>query len=84
MGFQRKFRGGACQEINFGYASGKMNYKVIEFSEEPIMTFNIGLDTKIPTKIQTLDNTELYDNIPFIHMFKTHRNTYLELIKRLL
>lgn len=84
LGFQRKFRGGACQEINFGYASGKMNYEVIEFSEEPVMTFNIGLDTKIPTRIQTLDNSELYDNIPFIHMFKPHRNTYLELVKRLL
>jgi hypothetical protein len=85
LGFQRKFRGGACQEINFGYASGKMNYEVIEFGEEPIMTFNIGIDWKIPTKIQTAEkNKVMYDNIPFIHMFKPHRNTYLELVKKLL
>jgi hypothetical protein len=84
LGFQRKFRYGRCQEINFGYASGKMNYEVIEFSEEPIMTFNIKVDTSLPTNIQTLDNSELYDNIPFIHMFKPHRDTYLELVKRLL
>ena len=85
LGFQRKFRGGACQEINFGYASGKMNYEVIEFGEEPIMTFNIGIDWDIPTKIQTAEkNKVMYDNIPFIHMFKPHRNTYLELVKKLL
>ena len=84
LGFQRKFRGGACQEINFGYANGRMGYEVIEFEEEPIMTFNIGLDTELPTKIQTLNNSEMYDNIPFIHMFKPHRNTYLELVNRLL
>jgi len=84
LGFQRKFRGGACQEINFGYASGVLKYEVIEFSVDPIMTFNIGLDTQLPTKVQTLDGTELYDNIPFIHMFKPHRNTYLELVNRLL
>ena len=84
LGFQRKFRGGACQEINFGYASGKMNYKVVEFEVDPVMTFNIGLDTKLPTRIQTLNNSEMYYNIPFIHMFKPHRNTYLELVKRLL
>jgi hypothetical protein len=84
LGFKRKFRGGACQEINFGYASGKMNYEVIEFSEEPIMTFNIGLDTKLPTRIQTLNNSEMYGDIPFIHMFKAYRDTYLELVKRLL
>ena len=84
LGFQRKFRGGACQEINFGYASGKMNYEVIEFDVDPIMTFNIDLDTKLPTRIQTLSNTEMYDDIPFIHMFKPHRNTYLELVNKLL
>lgn len=84
LGFQRKFRGGACQEINFGYASGKMNYKVVEFEVDPVMTFNIGLDTKLPTRIQTLNNSEMYGDIPFIHMFKPHRNTYLELVKRLL
>jgi len=85
LGFQRKFRGGACQEINFGYASGKMNYEVIEFGEEPIMTFNIGIDWDIPTKIQTAEkNKVMYDDIPFIHMFKPHRNTYLELVKKLL
>ena len=44
LGFQRKFRY-VRQEINFGYASGKMNYEVIEFSEEPIMTFNISVYT---------------------------------------
>lgn len=84
LGFKRQFRGGRCQEINFGYANGKMKYEVIEFDVDPIMTFNIGLDTKLPTKIQTLGGTELYDNIPFIHMFKPHRKTYLELVNRLL
>lgn len=85
LGFKRMFRGGKSQEIHYSYAFANLNYKVIEFGEHPVMTFNYPADIELPNKKQTVeDNKELYDYIPFVHMFKKHRQDYLKLVKRLL
>lgn len=85
LGFKTRFRGGKSQEIHFSYAFANLNYKVIEFSEHPVMTFNYPRNIELPNKKQTIENNkELYDYIPFVHMFKPHRETYLKLVKRLL
>lgn len=86
LGFKKRFKGGKCQEINFSYASAKLNYIPLEFEEEPIMTFNYSHNAKIPDKIQTSDNVnkKLKDYIPFIHMFKSNINDYKKIIENLL
>jgi hypothetical protein len=85
LGFKSIFRGGRCQEIHYSYAFANLNYKVIEFGEHPVMTFNYPPDIKLPNKKQLVENNkELYDYIPFVHMFKKHRQDYFKLVKRLL
>ena len=85
LGFKRYFRGGRCQEIHFSYAFANLDYKVIEFGEHPVMTFNYKPDIKLPNNKQLIEgNKELYDNIPFVHMFKSYRHHYLKLVDRLL
>jgi len=68
LGCKRLFRGGMCDEIIFALAHAENNYLPIEFDEFPIMTFNYSTDIELPSKLQTHNNKELEDYIPFIHM----------------
>jgi hypothetical protein len=81
----RWFRGGRPDEAIFAVALANMDYKVLEFSETPVITFNYDENVVFPCNIQTIPNiVELDKPIPFIHMFKPHRNAYLKLVDRLL
>jgi hypothetical protein len=55
-----------------------------EFTDFPIMTFNLLGSHEIPTKLQTLKNIELSDYIPFVHMFeKLDGENYKQLFKKI-
>lgn len=87
---KRMFRGGRVDEPVFAIVNAMMDYKVMEFGEEPIITFNYHEDIELPSKIQTFgrfkneNSIELRDYIPFVHMFKPHRSVYFKLIDRIL
>lgn len=80
--FLKLYRGGRVDEPCFAYAHAKVNLLPIEFTEFPIMTFQLSheherkscntmLISDIPTKLQTNSNINvtMNDYIPFIHMF---------------
>ena len=69
LGCKRMFRGGMCDEIIFALAHSHFNYSPIEFDDHPIMTFNYDEEIKLPSKLQTHNNKELKDYIPFVHMY---------------
>lgn len=69
LGCKRMFRGGMCDEILFALAHAELKCLPIEFDDFPIMTFNYDEKVKIPSKLQTHNNKELSDYIPFVHMF---------------
>lgn len=76
LGFLRFYQNGAVDEPCFARAFSLMNWNPIEFSEFPIITFNINLEEEIPTKNQTAEfqNCKLLSEIPFIHMFDKNQS----------
>lgn len=87
---RRMFRGGRVDEPVFAIVNALFDYRVLDFDKEPIITFNYHSDIKLPSKIQTFgrhknpNSKELYDYIPFVHMFKPHRDLYFKLVNRIL
>ena len=91
---RRMFRGGRVDEPIFAVVNAMMDYKVMEFGEEPIITFNYDDSIKLPSKYQTFGKfqnpnpKELKDYIPFVHMFLNDngrvRDEYPKLLNKLL
>lgn len=87
---RRMFRGGRVDEPVFAIVNALLDYKVMEFGEEPIITFNYHMDIELPSKIQTFgryknpNSIELKNYIPFVHMFKPHRDIYFKLVDKIL
>jgi hypothetical protein len=85
LGFMRLYQDGAVDEPCFSYAFNKSNIEPINFSDAPIMTFNLNaLSTQIPTKLMT--EKEQYcvmnDYIRFIHMFEKNESLNFKLLKQ--
>ena len=90
-GLKRMFRGGRVDEPIFAIVNAHMDYKVLEFGESPIITFNYDMGVELPSKFQSFgkfkDRTnwkELRDIPPFVHMFKPHRGEYFKLVDKIL
>lgn len=91
---RRLFRGGRVDEPIFAVVNAIMDYKVMEFGEEPIITFNYDDSIELPSKYQTFGKfknpnpKELKDYIPFIHMFINNQERvwieYPKLLNKLL
>jgi hypothetical protein len=88
---RRLFRGGRADEPIFAVANAIFEYKVLEFSETPIITFNYEDSVELPSKLQTFGHSINYENrkeldnyITFIHMFKPYRNEYFKILNKLL
>lgn len=77
FGMKRFYQNGKVDEPCFAYAFNKLNYKPINFSDFPIMTFNLLETDEIPTKKMTenIQCTTMNDYIPYIHMFEKN-NSY--------
>lgn len=89
-GLKRFFRNGRVDEPIFAIVNALFDYKVMEFGEEPIITFNYDDSIELPSKLQTFGKyknpnaKELKNYIPFIHMFKPHRHDYFKLVDKIL
>lgn len=84
---KRNFRGGKVDEIIFAIAFSKFDYKPLEFTEHPIMTFNLLGEVILPTRLQTVNNNyKIMDNpISLVHMFeKMEGLNYQKLLKRII
>lgn len=83
LGFLRWYQNGAVDEPCFARAFSLMDWSPIEFSEFPIMTFNIDPEEKIPTKKQTADfqKKNMDSEIPFIHVFQKNKSLNFILLK---
>ena len=91
---KRMFRGGRVDEPIFAIVNALLDYKVMEFGEEAIITFNYDNTMELPSKYQTFGRfkdsnpTELKNYIPFVHMFVNDnlqvRNEYPKLLNKLL
>jgi hypothetical protein len=84
LGFSKKYQNGAVDEPCFSYAFSKTNLVPINFSEYPIMTFNLNaLITDMPTKnmTETEQACEMNDYIPFVHMFEKNQSSNFKLLK---
>lgn len=85
LGFMRLYQGGAVDEPCFAYAFNKSNIKPINFSDAPIMTFNLNaLSTQVPTKLMTekQQSCVMNDYIRFIHMFEKNESFNFKLLKQ--
>jgi hypothetical protein len=85
----RSFRGGKADEHAILAAVSKLNYEVVNPLKFPIITHSYHSDIELPSNIVTDGNmysvlTTLDSPIPFIHMFKIHRNHYDILYDRLI
>lgn len=84
-GLKRMFRDGRVDEPVFAIVNALIDYKVLEFCEHPIITFNYGGNHEIPSKLQTICDKELENYIPFIHMFKKGNSPdYKKLFKKIM
>jgi len=84
---KRMFRGGKVDEIIFAIAHAKFDMNPIPFDALPVMTFNYGPNIQVPSKLQTEgeQNIELYDYIPFVHMFdKMSGENFQSLYKKIM
>lgn len=79
----RFYQNGAVDEPCFSYAFSKNKLSPIEFSEFPIMTFNLTVDDSIPTlkMTETRQAKIMNDFIPFIHMFEKNNGKNFLAIK---
>jgi len=87
LGMLRFYQNGAVDEPCFSYAFSKNNLQPVEFSEFPIMTFNLGSEDEIPTKKMTEERQAsiMEDYIPFIHMFeKNHGKNFLTIKEKII
>jgi len=83
--FRRNEFSSRIDEPCFAYAHAKTELNPTEFTDFPIMTFNLLGSHEIPTKLQTLKNIELSDYIPFVHMFeKLEGENYKQLLKKII
>lgn len=75
LGMLNFYQNGAVDEPCFSYAFSKNFLEPIEFSEFPIMTFNLKGYDEIPTKkmTETMQSCIMSDYIPFIHMFEKNK-----------
>jgi hypothetical protein len=85
----RNFRDGKADEHAIFAAISKLNYEIINPFKFPIITHNYHSDIKLPSNIVTGGSmytvSAILDSpIPFIHMFKDHRNHYDVLYNRLI
>lgn len=80
----RYYQGGAVDEPCFSYSFSKNNLTPVEFSELPIMTFNLQHNDVIPTKYMTEERQkkEMNQYIPFIHMFEKNNSLNFQLLKQ--
>jgi hypothetical protein len=86
LGMLRLYQNGAVDEPCFSYAFSKNDLIPIEFGEFPIMTFNLGYLSEIPTKdmteqFQARVFSESFSYIPFIHMFEKNHGMNFKLLK---
>jgi hypothetical protein len=83
FGMKRFYQNGKVDEPCFAYAFNKLNYKPINFSDFPIMTFNLSESDEIPTKKMTeqMQYTVMDDYIPYIHMFSKNKSYSFKEIK---
>lgn len=84
LGMLKRYQGGAVDEPCFAYAFSKNNLSPVEFSEFPIMTFNIDSSQPIPTRLLTEQRQYGYFTkgyIPFIHMFEKNHASNFKLLK---
>lgn len=87
---KRMFRGGRVDEPIFAIVNALLDYEVMEFGEMPIITFNYDESIEIPSKLQTFgyfknpNSKELSNYIPFVHMFKLHRDVYFKFVEKIL
>jgi hypothetical protein len=83
LGMLRMYQGGAVDEPCFSYAFSKNNLVPINFSEFPIMTFNLKAPDDIPTKNMTevQQKTIMNNYIPFIHMFEKNNSLNFKNLK---
>jgi hypothetical protein len=87
LGMLRLYQNGAVDEPCFSYAFSKNDLIPIEFGEFPIMTFNLGYLSEIPTKdmteqFQAKVFPESFSYIPFIHMFEKNKGMNFKLLKQ--
>lgn len=83
FGMLRFYQNGAVDEPCFSYAFSKNNLHPVEFSEFPIMTFNLNSQDDIPTKkmTETRQVKVMDEYIPFIHMFEKNQGKNFLAIK---
>lgn len=83
FGMLRFYQNGAVDEPCFSYAFSKNKLKAVEFSEFPIMTFNLSSEEDIPTQkmTETRQSKLMNDYIPFIHMFEKNQGKNFLAIK---
>lgn len=87
---KRFFRGGKVDEIIFAIAFSKFKYKPHEFTQYPIMTFNLLGEVMLPTKLQTVQSEKgmykiMSSPISLVHMFeKSEGENYKKLLGRIL
>ena len=87
LGMLRLYQDGAVDEPCFSYAFSKNGLIPIEFGEFPIMTFNLGYLSEIPTRNMTEQCQakvfpESFSYIPFIHMFEKNQGMNFKLLKQ--
>lgn len=83
LGMLRFYQNGAVDEPCFSYAFSKNGLEAVEFSEFPIMTFNLTSEDDMPTRKMTeARQSKLMDDfIPFIHMFEKNNGKNFLTIK---
>jgi hypothetical protein len=87
FGMLRFYQNGAVDEPCFSYAFSKNKFQPVEFSEFPIMTFNLNSEDSIPTKKMTEVRQARFmeEYIPFIHMFeKNHGENFLAIKEKII
>jgi hypothetical protein len=87
LGMLRFYQNGAVDEPCFSYAFSRNLLFPVEFSEFPIMTFNLNLNDNIPTKKMTEERQSriMQYYIPFIHMFeKNHGENFLAIKEKII
>lgn len=83
LGMLRLYQNGAVGEPCFSYAFSQNEFEPVDFSEFPIMTFNLSLTDDLPTKKmnEVRQSRIMEDYIPFIHMFEKNQGENFLAIK---
>jgi hypothetical protein len=84
FGMKKMYQDGRVDEPCFAYAFNKVGYKPVNFSDFPIMTFNLKSRDEIPSKKLTEEFQACFMQgfIPFVHMFCKNKTREFKRLKK--